>query len=82
MPCTAYGSAASSVASLFEAGNVAKVRAIVLSEAQLRWIPEGRLLPIIGIINHLVHMEWRWIEGRYLGRRSRRATRSSSSPTR
>jgi hypothetical protein len=38
-----------------------------LSEEQLRWTPEGRLLPIIGIINHLSHMEWRWIQGRYLG---------------
>ena len=38
-----------------------------LSEEQLRWTPDGRLLPIIGIINHLTHMEWRWIEGRYLG---------------
>lgn len=38
-----------------------------LTEAQLRWTPDGRLLPIIGIINHLTHMEWRWIEGRYLG---------------
>jgi Protein of unknown function (DUF664) len=38
-----------------------------LSEEQLRWTPEGRLLPIIGVINHLAHMEWRWVEGRYLG---------------
>jgi uncharacterized damage-inducible protein DinB len=38
-----------------------------LDEDQLRWTPDGRLLPIIGIINHLAHMEWRWIEGRYLG---------------
>ena len=37
-----------------------------LSEEQLRWSPDGRLLPIIGIINHLAHMEWRWVEGRYL----------------
>lgn len=37
-----------------------------LSEEQLRWTPDGRLLPIIGIINHLTHMEWRWVEGRYL----------------
>ena len=37
-----------------------------LSEDQLRWTPPGRLLPIIGIINHLTHVEWRWIEGRYL----------------
>lgn len=28
--------------------------------------PDDRLLPIIGIINHLAHVEWRWIDGRYL----------------
>jgi hypothetical protein len=39
-----------------------------LTEGDLRWTPDGRLLPIIGVINHLAHMEWRWIEGRYLGR--------------
>jgi hypothetical protein len=38
-----------------------------LTEAQLRWTPDGALVPIIGVVNHLVHMEWRWIEGRYLG---------------
>jgi hypothetical protein len=38
-----------------------------LTEAQLRWTPDGHLIPIIGIINHLAHMEWRWVEGRYLG---------------
>src|SRR5947207_5940821 len=37
-----------------------------LTEEELRWTPEGKLLPIIGIINHLTTMEWRWIEGRYL----------------
>ena len=24
-------------------------------------------MPIIGVINHLTHVEWRWINGRYLG---------------
>jgi hypothetical protein len=38
-----------------------------LTEPQLRWSPDGRLLPLIGIVNHLTHMEWRWVEGRYLG---------------
>lgn len=38
------------------------------SDAQARWTPGGRLLPIIGSLNHLAHAEWRWIEGRYLGR--------------
>jgi Protein of unknown function (DUF664) len=39
-----------------------------LSDSQARWMADGRLLPIVGIINHLTHAEWRWIEGRYLGR--------------
>ncbi len=39
-----------------------------LSDAEARRMPDGRLLPIVGIINHLTHAEWRWIEGRYLGR--------------
>ncbi len=37
-----------------------------LSEDQLRWTPDGRLLPILGIINHLTHVERRWTDGRYL----------------
>ncbi len=37
-----------------------------LTEDQARWTPGERLLPIIGIINHLAHVEWRWIQGRYL----------------
>ena len=39
-----------------------------LTDEQARWTPHGRLLPIVGIINHLAHVEWRWIEGRYLAR--------------
>jgi hypothetical protein len=39
-----------------------------LTEEQARWTPDGRLLSIVGIINHLTHVEWRWVEGRYLGR--------------
>jgi hypothetical protein len=37
-----------------------------LTEAQARWTPENRLLPITGVINHLTNVEWRWIDGRYL----------------
>jgi uncharacterized damage-inducible protein DinB len=37
-----------------------------LGEAEARWTPPGRLLPIIGIINHLTCVEWRWIDGLYL----------------
>jgi hypothetical protein len=36
-----------------------------LTEEQARWHPDGRLIPIIGIINHLTHVEWRWIDGSY-----------------
>jgi len=38
-----------------------------LTEEQARWTPDRALLPIIGILNHLTHVEWRWINGRYLG---------------
>ncbi len=36
-----------------------------LTEQQARWQPEGRLIPIIGIVNHLTHVEARWIDGSY-----------------
>jgi uncharacterized damage-inducible protein DinB len=36
-----------------------------LSEDQARWRPDGKLFPIIGIVNHLTHVEWRWIDGSY-----------------
>lgn len=42
--------------------------AVGLNEEQARWTPDGALLPIIGIINHLTQVEWRWIDGRYLRR--------------
>lgn len=37
-----------------------------LTDDQARWTPDGRLLPIIGVVNHLAHMERRWVDGRYL----------------
>jgi len=37
-----------------------------LDEEQARWTPPGRLLPVIGIVNHLTQVEWRWIDGLYL----------------
>jgi hypothetical protein len=38
-----------------------------LTEEQLRWRPPDRLLPLLGIIDHLTHMERHWVEGTYLG---------------
>ena len=35
-----------------------------LNEDQARWRPEGeRLIPIVGIVNHLTCVEARWIDG-------------------
>jgi uncharacterized damage-inducible protein DinB len=34
-----------------------------LSEGDARWTPEGRLISLLGIVNHLTHVEWRWIDG-------------------
>jgi hypothetical protein len=32
-----------------------------------RWTPDGALIPLLGIINHLTHVEWRWIDGAMRG---------------
>lgn len=34
-----------------------------LTDAQARWRPDGALIPLLGIVNHLTHVEWRWIDG-------------------
>lgn len=34
-----------------------------LTEDQSRWRPDGALISLLGIVNHLTHVEWRWIEG-------------------
>jgi uncharacterized damage-inducible protein DinB len=38
-----------------------------LDEAQARWTPIGKLVPLIGIVNHLTNVEWRWIDGAFHG---------------
>ena len=38
-----------------------------LSDADARWTPDGALISLIGIVNHLTHVEWRWIDGAMLG---------------
>ncbi len=37
-----------------------------LTDQQLRWTPDGRLLCLGGIVNHLTKVEWRWTNGRFL----------------
>jgi uncharacterized damage-inducible protein DinB len=39
-----------------------------LSEEDARWTPDGALISLLGIVNHLTHVEWRWIDGGMLGR--------------
>ena len=38
-----------------------------LDDEQARWRPEGRLISIAGVINHLTRVEWRWIGGAFHG---------------
>jgi uncharacterized damage-inducible protein DinB len=42
-------------------------KALGVDEAQARWRPAGRLLTLIGIVNHLTGVERRWIDGAMLG---------------
>src|SRR5438067_6895663 len=42
-------------------GAVLKVEG--LTDEQARWTPDGALISLVGIVNHLAHVEWRWIEG-------------------
>jgi uncharacterized damage-inducible protein DinB len=38
-----------------------------VSDEEARWRPDGALISLLGIVNHLTHVEWRWIEGGMLG---------------
>jgi uncharacterized damage-inducible protein DinB len=38
-----------------------------LDEDQARWRPDGKLISVAGILNHLAHVEWRWIDGALRG---------------
>jgi hypothetical protein len=38
-----------------------------LDDGQARWTPDDKLLPLLGIVNHLTKVEWRWIEGGFAG---------------
>jgi hypothetical protein len=38
-----------------------------IDHEQARWTPDGRLRSLLGIVNHLTHVEWRWIDGGMLG---------------
>ncbi len=39
-----------------------------LDDEPARMRPHGRFIPLLGVINHVTHVEWRWIDGGMLGR--------------
>ena len=49
-----------------------------LSEEQARWRPGEALIPLLGIVNHLTNVEWRWIDG---GMRGAEVARSEAEFT-
>ena len=51
-----------------------------LSEEDARWTPDGRLISLIGIVNHLPHVEWRWIDGQMLGAKVSRSEEEFHPP--
>ena len=42
-------------------------KAAGISEDQADWTPDGRLISIKGVLNHLTRVEWRWIDGGMFG---------------
>jgi len=38
-----------------------------LDDIEARWTPDGRLISLLGIVNHLTRVEWRWIDGTMRG---------------
>lgn len=38
-----------------------------LTDEDAHWTPDGALISLLGIINHLTKVEWRWIDGGMLG---------------
>ena len=38
-----------------------------LGDDDARWTPDGALISVLGVVNHLTHVEWRWINGGMLG---------------
>jgi uncharacterized damage-inducible protein DinB len=45
-----------------------------LSDDDARWTPSGRLISLLGIVNHLTRLEWRWIDGSMRGEDTSRDT--------
>jgi uncharacterized damage-inducible protein DinB len=44
-----------------------------ISDDEARWTPPGALIPLLGIVNHLTRVEWRWIDGGMRGEQTSRS---------
>jgi uncharacterized damage-inducible protein DinB len=44
-----------------------------VSDDEARWTPPGALIPLLGIVNHLTRVEWRWIDGGMRGEETSRS---------
>jgi uncharacterized damage-inducible protein DinB len=44
-----------------------------ISDDEARWTPPGALIPLLGIVNHLTKVEWRWIDGGMRGEETSRS---------
>jgi uncharacterized damage-inducible protein DinB len=44
-----------------------------ISDDEARWTPPGALIPLVGIVNHLTRVEWRWIDGGMRGEQTSRS---------
>nr|WP_296063775.1 DUF664 domain-containing protein [uncultured Actinoplanes sp.] len=42
-------------------------KALGTTDEQARWRPDGKLLPLVGIVHHLTNVERRWIDGKIFG---------------
>jgi uncharacterized damage-inducible protein DinB len=38
-----------------------------LDDERARWRPDGKLMPLLGIVHHLTNVESRWIDGGFFG---------------
>ena len=43
-----------------------------VSDFQARSTPDGKLISLLGIVNHLTNVEWRWIDGAMRGANTER----------
>jgi uncharacterized damage-inducible protein DinB len=44
-----------------------------LTNEQARWHPDAKLISLLGVVNHLTNVEWRWIDGGMLGEQTSRS---------